>query len=66
MPWRSGLLLDSCTFLWMVRSPDGLSEAARLALVDPAVPLYLSVVSQWELVVKSMAGRLPLAGDPTA
>lgn len=24
------------------------------------------MVSQWELVVKSMAGRLPLAGDPTA
>ena len=66
MPRSSGLLLDSCTFLWMVRSPNGLSEAARIALVDPAVPLYLSVVSQWELLVKSLAGRLPLPGDPAS
>jgi len=60
----SGLLLDTCTFLWMVRTPGDLSAPAREALVDPAVPLYLSVVSQWELTVKALAGRLPLPGDP--
>jgi PIN domain nuclease of toxin-antitoxin system len=59
-----GLLLDTCTFLWMVRTPSELSTTAREALIDPAVPVYLSVVSQWELTVKALAGRLPLPGDP--
>ncbi|MFO7628125.1 MAG: type II toxin-antitoxin system VapC family toxin [Prochlorococcaceae cyanobacterium] len=61
----NGLLLDSCTFLWMVRTPGDLSNDARLALVDPSRPVYLSVVSQWELLVKALAGRLPLPEDPT-
>lgn len=59
-----GLLLDTCTFLWMVRTPSELSTAALEALIDPAVPVYLSVVSQWELTVKALAGRLPLPDDP--
>ncbi|MFM7452792.1 MAG: type II toxin-antitoxin system VapC family toxin [Cyanobium sp.] len=62
----AGLLLDTCTFLWMVRTPDELSTAAREAVVDPAVPVYLSVVSQWELTVKALAGRLPLPDDPAS
>jgi PIN domain nuclease of toxin-antitoxin system len=62
----AGLLLDTCTFLWMVRTPSELSAAARDALVDPAVPVYLSVVSQWELMVKALAGRLPLPDDPAS
>ena len=41
-----GLLLDTCTFLWMVRTPSELSTAALEALIDPAVPVYLSVVSR--------------------
>lgn len=41
-----GLLLDTCTFLWMLRTPSELSTAALEALIDPAVPVYLSVVSQ--------------------
>ena len=59
-----GLLLDTCTFLWMVRTPSELSTAALEALIDPAVLVYLSVVSQWELTVKALAGRLPLPDDP--
>lgn len=62
-PAGNGLLLDSCTFLWMVRTPGDLSDAARHAVVDPSRPLFLSVVSQWELLVKALAGRLPLPDD---
>ncbi|QVL54278.1 MAG: type II toxin-antitoxin system VapC family toxin [Cyanobium sp. M30B3] len=50
----------------MVRTPNELSTAAREAVVDPAVPVYLSVVSQWELTVKALAGRLPLPDDPAS
>ena len=59
-----GLLLDSCTFLWMVRTPNDLSPAARAAVVDPSRPLLLSVVSHWEIGVKSQIGRLDLPDEP--
>jgi len=36
----TGLLLDTCTFLWMVRTPNDLSSAARAAVVDPSRPLF--------------------------
>ncbi|MCP9916703.1 type II toxin-antitoxin system VapC family toxin [Cyanobium sp. ATX 6F1] len=63
---KPGLLLDSCTFLWMLRTPDELSSKARDALVDPSRPLFLSVVSEWEMVLKAQAGRLPFPEPPAA
>jgi PIN domain nuclease of toxin-antitoxin system len=60
----AGLLLDTCTFLWMVRTPNDLSPAARAAVVDPSRPLFLSVVSHWEIGVKSQIGRLALPDEP--
>ena len=62
----AGLLLDTCAFLWMVRTPDELSEPARAAVIDPSRPLFLSAVSHWEIVVKSQLGRLALPGDPSS
>ena len=58
-----GLLLDTCTFLWMVRTPNDLSLAALDAVVDPSCPLFLSVVSHWEIGVKSQIGRLALPDE---
>ena len=54
----AGLLLDTCAFLWMVRTPNDLSPAARDAVVDPGRPLFLSVLSQWEIGVKTQIDRL--------
>jgi PIN domain nuclease of toxin-antitoxin system len=62
----AGLLLDTCAFLWMVRTPDDLSLAARDAVVDPSRPLFLSVVSHWEIGVKSQIGRLDLPDEPSS
>ncbi len=62
----SGLLLDTCAFLWMVRTPNDLSPAARAAVVDPSRPLFLSVVSHWEIGVKSQIGRLDLPDEPSS
>jgi PIN domain nuclease of toxin-antitoxin system len=58
------LLLDTCTFLWVVVGSGDLSAAARAAIVDPDNDVYLSVVSVWEIAVKHALGRLPLPGDP--
>jgi len=58
------LLLDTCTFLWIVTGDDSLSEAAKEAFVDPANEVYLSVVSAWEIAVKTALGKLELAARP--
>lgn len=51
------LLLDTCTFLWFTERPENLSAKARSALQNPDNTLYLSAVSQWEILVKLMAGK---------
>ena len=55
------VLLDTCTFLWIVRADPHLSATARAVFADPANSIYLSAVSAWEIVVKHQLGRLPLA-----
>ena len=54
------LLLDTCTFLWLVDDHPSLSARAREAIVDPANDVYLSAASAWEIVIKHAAGRLQL------
>lgn len=56
------LLLDSCTYLWMVADPDQLSEQAQQLLLSPGQEVYLSVVSRWELLVKQSLGGVSLPG----
>ena len=58
------LLLDTCTFLWIVGGAADLSGQARDMFVDPDNDVYLSVVSAWEIAVKHAAGRLPLPESP--
>jgi PIN domain nuclease of toxin-antitoxin system len=38
------LLLDTCTFLWIVAGAPELSERARLAFIAPDNEVYLSAV----------------------
>lgn len=58
------ILLDTCTFLWIITDAPELSESARLLFVDPANEIYLSAVSAWEIAVKHALGRLPLPEPP--
>jgi PIN domain nuclease of toxin-antitoxin system len=55
------LLLDTCTFLWIVAGARELSARARAAFVDPDHEILLSSVSVWEIAVKHALGKLPLA-----
>ena len=55
------LLLDTCTFLWMVSDEARLSETCRNILIDPANEAFLSTVSAWEICVKQGLGGLTLA-----
>ncbi len=54
------LLLDTHAFLWFVAGDPKLSATARALIEDPRNRVLLSVVSLWEIVVKTSLGKLPL------
>lgn len=58
------ILLDTCTFLWLITDDMALSPSARNAFVAPDNEVYLSAVSVWEITVKHSLGKLPLPASP--
>lgn len=54
------LLLDTHTFLWWDAAPERLSATVLALCQDPSVRLFLSIVSLWEIQIKSGLGKLPL------
>lgn len=54
------LLLDTCTFLWIIGGAKELSPGAREAFADPGNEAFLSAASAWEIAVKHRLGKLPL------
>lgn len=54
------VLLDTHVFLWLNTQPDRLSAAALTACEDLNNEVYLSLVSAWEIQIKSQAGKLAL------
>ena len=55
------LLLDTHTFLWWDSAPGRLSPTVLALCQDPSVILFLSLISLWEIQIKSGLGKLPLA-----
>ena len=53
-------LLDTHVAIWVVAEPEKLSPTVRRISYDPTANLLLSVASVWELVIKSMLGKLDL------
>jgi PIN domain nuclease of toxin-antitoxin system len=58
------ILLDTCTFLWVVSGSAELSDTARRLFSDPGNEIYLSAASAWEIIVKHKLGKLPLPEPP--
>ena len=56
-----GYLLDTHALIWALKEPERLSSPARAAVRRG--PNALSVVSYWEVMLKSMKGTLDV-GDP--
>ena len=56
-----GYLLDTHMALWALERPESLSAVARKAANEGLN--FLSVVSYWEVVIKTMKGKLDV-GDP--
>jgi len=59
----AGYLLDTHTVIWALATPEALTDSARKAVLSG--PNVLSVVSYWEIMLKSMKGTLDV-GDPRA
>lgn len=57
-------LLDTNAFLWWVTNDSKLSTAARLVIGNPNNEIFFSVVSAWEIAIKSQIGKLPLPESP--
>lgn len=58
------VLLDTCTFLWILTGDRKLSKAAKGHFIEPENEVFLSAVSTWEISVKYVLGRLSLPGPP--
>ena len=58
------IILDSCTFLWIITDDPKLSTLAKEVYLSPENEVYLSVVSEWEIALKYSIGKLPLPANP--
>ena len=55
------VLLDTHILLWWLADDRRLSKMARTVIADPANELFVSVVSLWELVIKTASGKLKVS-----
>ena len=51
-------LLDTRTFLWLLRAPENLPSPVRAIAAEPSNDLALSVVTPWEMAIKANLGKL--------
>ena len=58
------LLLDTCTFLWIVADAPALSRRARDLFQASDNEVFLSAASAWEIAVEHGRGRLARADPP--
>lgn len=59
------ILLDTHTFLWFIAGDTQLDNYARQVIEDINNERYLSVVSVWEITIKSSLGRLGVPMPPS-
>lgn len=58
------ILLDTCTFLWIITDNTALSQSARVLFSNPENTIYLSVISIWEIIIKYKMNKLSLPKPP--
>ncbi|MDH3504837.1 MAG: type II toxin-antitoxin system VapC family toxin [Nitrospirota bacterium] len=54
------VLLDTCTFLWIITDNKALSSVSRDFFSDPSHEIFLSAISVWEMLVKFSLGKIQL------
>ena len=58
------LLIDTCTFLWLIDETFNLSQRAEEAFLDEGNERYLSTATVWEISIKYSLGKIPLYDRP--
>jgi PIN domain nuclease of toxin-antitoxin system len=58
------LLLDTCTFLWIITGAPRLPKRVIALYQSPDNEVYLSAASAWEIALKYSLGWLPLPEAP--
>jgi PIN domain nuclease of toxin-antitoxin system len=64
----TGLLLDTCAAIWLAEK-EPISELAIDALneaLDNDLPIYVSIITSWEIGLLTAKKRLPLSMEPLA
>ena len=56
------VLLDTHTLLWLVSTPQKVSQTARDVLAEASCTVCVSAASAWEIAIKARLGRLD--GEP--
>lgn len=56
----SGLLLDTCTFLWLIGFPERLPRAVCEQVTPGDTQVAVSTASLWEVLIKHGKGRIGL------
>lgn len=54
------LLLDTHILIWLLEGNQKLSPKVRQVIEDETNSLYISIVSLWEIAIKSSLGKLQL------
>ena len=54
------LLLDTHSFLWFITGNEQLSDPARRLITDLDNQAFVSIVSLWEIAIKTSLGKLTL------
>jgi PIN domain nuclease of toxin-antitoxin system len=57
-----GYLLDTHTAIWFFNGNDTLSKTANRIICDFSNPIFLSIVSAWEIAIKASMGKLNFDG----
>ena len=56
------LLWDTHTYLWFSKASNEISENVKEVLLDDKTENYLSIISIWEITIKSGLGKLTIDG----
>jgi PIN domain nuclease of toxin-antitoxin system len=60
------ILLDTNILLWVITTPERLSESDRAAILDPANDILFSAASIWEIAIKAALRRAEFRVRPEA
>ncbi len=57
------LLLDTHAFIWFVEDDENLPERVQLQIEDIENDIFVSIVSLWEIAIKTSLGKLEISID---